>query len=480
MIWTHGMINRLVMLCDGLMILAGVLVSHSLTNNGHDLLSQFVYAVIFTIIYGWVMNIGGSFRVEYYSSILRQVRQVTVVIVLTGLVMSLINSAITLSNMETALAEAGRVAAIWIAILIGRFTLVKLGMYWVQKLKLLRRTAVIVGNAANAELAMQMFSVQHRRPFELLGVFLMTPDMPSGVSMDATTAQITAMEGQFIDVPMLGGPTDLLNHLSNTPTDIVIVALPWSDAPLIGSIVEKLSSFSVDLFVPLERDVFDPFFARITDIAGLRTLQVLRQPLRGSHALLKWLEDYIVASIALVLVSPILLISAIIIKLESPGPIFYRQKRSGYNNRLFDVFKLRTMTVDLADDGSRGTQRDSPRITRSGKWLRRLSIDELPQLFNVLRGEMSVVGPRPHVPNMLVGEDVRYNELRAYLHRYRVKPGITGWAQIHGMRGGIHTTSKAIKGIKLDLYYVENLSLWLDIKIMLLTLTKGMAGHDVF
>jgi putative colanic acid biosynthesis UDP-glucose lipid carrier transferase len=138
------------------------------------------------------------------------------------------------------------------------------------------------------------------------------------------------------------------------------------------------------------------------------------------------------------------------------------------------------MQVDPDDDGSKGTTRNDPRITKVGAFLRSTSIDELPQLLNVLRGEMSVVGPRPHVPNMEVTSNVRYEAIRQYVARYRMKPGITGWAQINGMRGGIHTLEKAERGVELDLFYIENWSIWFDIRIMILTITKGMAGSNVF
>jgi lipopolysaccharide/colanic/teichoic acid biosynthesis glycosyltransferase len=177
---------------------------------------------------------------------------------------------------------------------------------------------------------------------------------------------------------------------------------------------------------------------------------------------------------------PVLLVAAIAIRLEGPGPILFRQQRVGFNGKPFMVYKLRTMRVNPTDDGSQGAVRDDPRVTRVGALLRRLSIDELPQLINVIEGDMSVVGPRPHVENMLVADDRQYSSLREYASRYRMKPGITGWAQINGMRGGIFTEEKAARGVALDMYYIENWSVWLDIKIMILTVTKGMAGRDVF
>ena len=166
--------------------------------------------------------------------------------------------------------------------------------------------------------------------------------------------------------------------------------------------------------------------------------------------------------------------------MRGSGPIFFKQPRVGFNSKPFMMYKFRTMTVDLTDDGSRGTSRDSQRITRVGRFLRRTSIDELPQLVNVLLGEMSVVGPRPHVPNMLVGEGVYSEVVQQYAARHRIKPGITGWAQINGMRGGIDSLEKAKRGADLDLYYIANWSPKLDIKIMLRTVLVGLIGRNVF
>ena len=175
-----------------------------------------------------------------------------------------------------------------------------------------------------------------------------------------------------------------------------------------------------------------------------------------------------------------MLAAAIAIKLEGPGPVLFRQLRVGFNSKPFMIYKFRTMTVDPTDDGSRGTLRDSDRITRVGQILRSTSVDELPQLLNVLRGEMSIVGPRPHVRKMLVGAGVYSIVVQQYAARHRIKPGITGWAQINGMRGGIDTLEKASRGADLDLFYIANWSPILDLKIMIRTIVAGLGGRDVF
>ena len=168
-------------------------------------------------------------------------------------------------------------------------------------------------------------------------------------------------------------------------------------------------------------------------------------------------------------------------RLDSPGPILFRQARTGFNNKTFMIFKFRTMTVDPDDDGSVGTRgRSDPRITKVGKILRNLSIDELPQLLNVLTGDMSIVGPRPYVPNMLVGETLFNDSVRQFAARHRIKPGITGWAQANGLRGhAVRTIEGARRSVELDIYYITHWNLWFDIRIMMRTIMV-LAGRNVY
>jgi putative colanic acid biosynthesis UDP-glucose lipid carrier transferase len=206
----------------------------------------------------------------------------------------------------------------------------------------------------------------------------------------------------------------------------------------------------------------------------------MHRPFKGTQGLFKVIEDYLIGTIGLILVSPILLAAAIAIRLEGPGPILFQQLRVGFNSKPFLIYKLRTMTVDPSDDGSLGTKRDSQRITKVGRFLRRTSIDELPQLINVLRGEMSIVGPRPHVAKMVVEDGVYSDVVQQYAARHRIKPGITGWAQINGMRGGLDSLEKASRSADLDLYYVANWSPKFDLEIMVRTITSGLIGNNIF
>jgi exopolysaccharide biosynthesis polyprenyl glycosylphosphotransferase len=191
--------------------------------------------------------------------------------------------------------------------------------------------------------------------------------------------------------------------------------------------------------------------------------------------------DFAAAFSALVFLSPLLLAIAAIIRLDSAGPTFFRQRRQGLGDRPFEVYKFRTMYCELGDPkGANQTKRGDPRVTRIGAFLRKTSLDELPQIFNVLRGEMSLVGPRPHTPHMLIGDKKHYEIVSEYSFRHRVKPGITGLAQVNGHRGAVDTPDQLKARIDLDLYYIDHWSLWLDVKILYRTAFVCFSGRNAY
>ena len=195
--------------------------------------------------------------------------------------------------------------------------------------------------------------------------------------------------------------------------------------------------------------------------------EVVQRPISGWSQLLKIIEDYSIATVALILLSPLMLLVAAAIKLDSKGPVFFKQKRLGFNNQEFAIYKFRSMYVHEPPAGrTEQAKEGDPRITRVGAFIRRTSIDELPQIFNVLNGTMSLVGPRPHA--------LDHNEefgrfVRGYFARHKVKPGITGWAQANGFRGETDTIDKIEGRVERDIYYAENWSLLFDIRIILMT-----------
>jgi lipopolysaccharide/colanic/teichoic acid biosynthesis glycosyltransferase len=214
---------------------------------------------------------------------------------------------------------------------------------------------------------------------------------------------------------------------------------------------------------------------------GLFSIDAGPLPRKAGRALGKNALDYGLGGLGILLLAPLLPLIAVAIKLDSPGPVFFRQPRRGLNNRHFILFKFRSMYTHLSDiDAVRQTSRDDPRVTRVGKWLRRFSFDELPQLWNVMRGEMSLVGPRPHTPTMRVEGDLLESASSDYLLRYKVKPGITGWAQVHGIRGEVVKHEDLRRRIAYDLEYIKSWSIGLDLKILFLTARLEIFSKNAF
>lgn len=274
---------------------------------------------------------------------------------------------------------------------------------------------------------------------------------------------------------------DLIDDIRYGSIDTVIVAPAKLDERRLHRLFTRLKEVSVDVRLCPGRMALQLINQGCSEYAGVPTINVFDRPFVDWRNTVKEVEDRIFASIILLLISPVMLTIAALIKLDSPGPVFFRQKRLGYNNRFFDILKFRTMRQEDEDPwGSTLTQRDDPRVTPIGRILRRWSLDELPQFINVLRGEMSIVGPRPHALSAKAGDCLYKEAVPFYDARHRVKPGITGWAQINGWRGPTDTVRQIQKRVEHDLYYIEHWSLGLDLRIILLTVLKGFGGRNAF
>ena len=283
------------------------------------------------------------------------------------------------------------------------------------------------------------------------------------------------------ELPYLGGFEALLQMARTGQLDQVILALPQIRQDRLEYIADTLSAASIDLCV-LPRETLELKTGyRVNFLGSLPVFAIWQQPIRDVDGIVKEMLDRGLAILAVILLSPILLLTCLAIRLESKGPILFRQKRFGFNNNEISVLKFRSMYVDRQDvSGAARTQKDDPRVTRVGRIIRRTSIDELPQLFNVLRGDMSLVGPRPHATMMRVGDKYYFDAVRGYTARHRVKPGITGLAQIRGLRGEIATTDRARKRVEYDIYYIENWSPLLDLRIMIETLFKLVCDKNAY
>jgi Undecaprenyl-phosphate glucose phosphotransferase len=257
--------------------------------------------------------------------------------------------------------------------------------------------------------------------------------------------------------------------------DAIFVLMPWSATETIERCAEAFASLPVEIHLGPEQVLHKFEQAHLSTLGPVASLQLTRRPLTRREIIEKRVFDLVVAAGALIAITPLLIAVAILIKLDSPGPIFFVQRRYGFNQRQFRIIKFRTMST--LDDGAviQQARQNDPRVTRIGAWLRRLNIDEIPQLFNVLTGDMSLVGPRPHA----LSHDREYEQrISRYARRHNVKPGITGWAQIHGYRGETDTDDKMRKRVECDLYYIDNWSLWLDFKIMVRTVLSRTAYRN--
>lgn len=284
-------------------------------------------------------------------------------------------------------------------------------------------------------------------------------------------------EGMEADDEALG---QLMTRLREVKAELVLVLPIAGGRERERMVLEHLREIPADILYAPQAEQTVPHRGAVT-IGQLPALRIWDKPLNEWQQALKRLEDIVIAGIALLFMAPLLAIIAVAIKLDSPGPIIFRQPRFGFNNQRFDVLKFRSMYVEKGDvSGGQRTVRDDPRVTRLGNFLRKSSIDELPQLWNVIRGDMSVVGPRAHPVAMKVEEELYHEAVEQYFARHRVRPGITGWAQVSGLRGEVDTLEKARLRVAYDLYYVENWAISFDLRIILLTLLRGFVGKNAY
>lgn len=266
-----------------------------------------------------------------------------------------------------------------------------------------------------------------------------------------------------------GNSSDLIEMARTEIVDRVVIALPHSAENRLIELMDKLKQMPADICLAPDRAGFIAAQGSL-DRSALPLLNVHGRPLALGQQILKGAFDRIIALCALIVAGPILLAAAAAVRLESPGSVLFWQERYGLGGRVFRICKLRTMRSDQLDlGGSQQTRRIDARVTRIGAFLRRSSIDELPQIWNVLRGDMSIVGPRPLPLNMRVEERLNNEIVAHYAHRHRVKPGLTGWAQVNGNRGAVEQAEDLHRRVALDLYYIDHWSLWLDIKIIFMT-----------
>jgi Undecaprenyl-phosphate glucose phosphotransferase len=341
------------------------------------------------------------------------------------------------------------------ALFAGRLVLMRLVRRWARNGRLTRR-AIIVGGGLEGGALVRALEAEKDSDLRICGVF---DDRGSERSPDVCAG-----------IPKLGTVDDLVEFTRLTRVDLILVSLPLTAEERVLQMVRKLWVLPVDvrLAAHMNRLRFRP--RAYSYIGNVPVLDIFDKPIADWNMVMKSAFDRAIGGVLLLLTLPLMVATAIAIKLDSRGPVLFRQRRLGFNNEVIEVFKFRSLYHDHADPNARRVvTRNDPRVTRVGRFIRKTSIDELPQLINVLRGELSLVGPRPHAVEATTANKLWEEVVDGYFARHRVKPGITGWAQINGWRGEVNTPEKLQQRVEHDLYYIENWSLLFDIYILLRT-----------
>ncbi|MER2507762.1 MAG: exopolysaccharide biosynthesis polyprenyl glycosylphosphotransferase [Amaricoccus sp.] len=332
---------------------------------------------------------------------------------------------------------------------------------------LTERRAVMIGGGFRTSEVMRAMAAAPGNDIRVFGIFDDRSDERSPGVVDG--------------VPRLGTVSDLVAFARTAEIDMLIVTLPLTAEARIRQILKAVAVLPLD--VRLANFSNDPAFRRRAGApaeGGL--IELVSRPLRDGELALKRLLDVVGASVAILLLSPIFILTALAIRLDSPGPILFRQPRHGYNHKPVAVWKFRSMyAADCDPTARRIVTKGDPRVTRVGRHIRRWSIDELPQLFNVLAGDLSLVGPRPHALAAVSSRQEAFEEIvEGYAARHKVRPGVTGWAQINGWRGEIDDPDTLRHRVEHDLHYIENWSIWMDLRILVMTPFRLLDGNGAY
>jgi Undecaprenyl-phosphate glucose phosphotransferase len=324
---------------------------------------------------------------------------------------------------------------------------------WTREGRLIRRT-VIVGGAQPGETLIEALQAQPESDLDIRGVF--------DDRNDERSAPMIA--GQ----PKLGTVDDLVEFARKTRIDLLLVSLPVTAEQRVLQMLRKLWVLPVDIRLAAHTSKLRFRPRAYSYIGNVPVLDIYDRPIADWNFVLKGLFDRVVGSLMLIALSPVMALTALAVKLDSKGPVFFKQKRYGFNNELIEVYKFRSMYTDMTDaTAARLVTKDDPRVTRVGRFIRKTSLDELPQLLNVVfKGNLSLVGPRPHAVHAKAQNQLYDEVVDGYFARHRVKPGITGWAQVNGWRGETDTQEKIQRRVEHDLYYIENWSVFFDIYII--------------
>jgi polysaccharide biosynthesis protein PslA len=397
--------------------------------------------------------LGGSYAARVRFAVRRQMALMIAGAVSAALLIALTVAALDASGRIDPARALGLFAAGCVAVVAGRAATARMAAR-VFGPRFAPRTVVVAGGAGGARLVSFLRS-NSPRDARLIGF------------VDDRPALALAHE----DLPFIGPVETLFAMIRRDEVDQVILALSAAEEDRALELMRRLADHPVAVRLAPEAITYKAADADSTDLGGLKLLHVIERPISGGHHIVKRLLDVAFALPVLVISAPVMAMIAAAIRIESTGPVLFRQLRTGYNGREFEILKFRTMHVQAPEPGGIcQAKRGDPRLSRVGAWLRRTSLDELPQLVNVLRGDMSLVGPRPHAQGTRAGGRPFEQVARGYAARHRVRPGLTGLAQVRGHRGETDTEDKLIRRVESDLEYIDTWSLWRDLRILTQTL----------
>ena len=421
------------------------------------------YLLIVAIVAALFYTIGRQ-RGQYDEQMdFRFSAQLSTLIYICALTIALAFSLVFFLKIQTAFSRVWVI--LWMAILLSLLTLSRafLARYVCALVKCgtLRHSVALIGSGPRFSKARAMLE-DEAYDFEVVTMLDLTePDTVASFDAAKLAQEITP----FIE------------QAQEKHVDSVMIALPSGMGLELDRIMQQVQTLPVDVQIFPDFGGATIAARNVQKMGGVYAITVASKPITGWGAFLKRIEDVVVGGVCLVAFLPAMAVIALAIKLDSDGPVLFRQRRHGYNHRVIEVLKFRTMRVMDDGDAVKQATRNDRRVTRVGAFLRRTSLDELPQFMNVIRGEMSIVGPRPHA----LAHNTYYGTLiEKYANRHRVKPGITGWAQVHGFRGETTDPSMMEERVRYDLDYIENWSIWLDLKIMIMTPLFGLFRRSAY
>lgn len=453
-VFSYSLIPGSVLALDAItMIVSGFLLYASLVHKNPYIFDYYVFAILFvtaaTIV---IFQRADLYQVRAIMRPLARSDSILIGVATAFMFFLTITFSLKVSEMYSRI-WLYSFAGVNLVSLLAMRMLVYRALKTLSRRNLIGRSMVVLGGGPQAKQFVERLNEANPFFTELLGIY---------------DPQHSRHGQHFGGYPVLGGIDDLIAAARLGEIDDIVVAMPWNADREVIQAVERLKELPVNVLISSDLVGFQlAFRPMLGHFRQLPLFEVVQRPISGWSSVIKKIEDLILASACIILLSPLLITIAIAIKLDSPGPVLFRQPRLGFNNRRFDIYKFRSMYHEaVPEERVQQATREDPRVTRVGRFIRRTSIDELPQLFNVLQGSMSLVGPRPHA----LSHNAEFSEqVRGYFARHKVKPGITGWAQVHGFRGETDTIDKIRSRVEHDVYYAENWSLLLDIRILVMT-----------